>query len=367
MIFCLHIFTIFLGGETQIVVRGDRITQELLWHVKYLKSKGVKELYCLTTKDSVYKYKSIFGVQMVTIDELKNQDTSNMLLLIVNRESDFRVVEQSEDYREESFFSFRQRAKVGFYRERGVENLFSLYMNKDRYRETIELLADEESKKCFVEIMRCLIENDIYRGTEYPPSDKYFDTDIYTPSNGVWINCGAATGDTILHAVNNNIVCDGIVAVEIDNEAIERLSDVKWLIDKYTDYDMRIVHTYLQKGVNSIDAIFSDDDISLINMDVEGSEMEILRSAEDTIRYKKPVLAICAYHNAEDLINIPAYIYEKNSDYHFFLRKYKGCSPEVINEYIYYAVPTPSKLEGVPKGGGSLSKRKTAFSHTPPA
>lgn len=328
------------GGKMKIVVRGDYITPELIWHIRYLKNKGVKEILCLSTKESVCKYEKIFDVPIITIDVLKKHDTKKMLLLIVNRKSDFEMVNSGEDYKEALYFDFRQRVKVGFYRERGAENLFSLYMRKAEYRAVIKLLEDEESKKCLIEIMRCLIKNDIYRGKEYPAELKYFDTDIYIPSGAVWINCGAAEGDTILNAINKKVAFDEIVAVEVDDIALDKLKYTKKVIDMYTNYNVKILSSFLQEGKTSIDNIFKDKDISLINMDVEGAEMDILKSAKNTIKNKKPVLAICAYHKAEDLINIPQYISNLSSDYHFFLRKYKGYAPDAVNEYIYYAVPT---------------------------
>ena len=82
----------------------------------------------------------------------------------------------------------------------------------------------------------------------------------------------------------------------------------------YTNYNVKILSSFLQEGKTSIDNIFKDKDISLINMDVEGAEMDILKSAKNTIKNKKPVLAICAYHKAEDLINIPQYISNLSSD-----------------------------------------------------
>jgi len=337
--FIFTYYSLVSGQKLKIVVRGDYVNAELLWHIRYIKSKNVNPIYCLTIEENVKKYKEIMGIPMITISELKDMDTSNMMLLVVNRKSDFTNI--TDDYREDCYFKIRQRAKIGFYRERGAENFFALYMNKNRYYHTLQILEDEESKICFCEILRCLIENDVYREHEYLSCDKYFESGLYNFSMGeTWINCGAATGDTILQGVYRGIDINRIIAVEVNDSSIEKLKELKEILTTYTNYDMRIIQKYLAEGENSIDLVFQSEDISLINMDVEGAELGILKSAKDTIVNKKPVLAICAYHNPDDLIEIPDYISSISSDYHFFLRKYKGYSPDAVNEYVYYAVPT---------------------------
>ncbi len=161
------------------------------------------------------------------------------------------------------------------------------------------------------------------------------------------INCGAATGDTILHGVHKGIDFKKIMAVEVSDSSIEKLRELRKILETYTDYDMNIIQTYLAEDENSIDKVFENDEIALINMDVEGAELDILKSAKNTIAKKKPVLAVCAYHKPEDLIEIPEYIKSISSDYHFFLRKYKGYSPDAVNEYVYYAVPTDKLVENI--------------------
>lgn len=77
----------------------------------------------------------------------------------------------------------------------------------------------------------------------------------------------------------------------------------------------------------------------MINMDIEGAELMVLDGAKEVIKENLPVLAVAAYHEPSHLIEIPKIISNLSDEYHFYLRKYKGYSPEAINEYIYYAVP----------------------------
>jgi hypothetical protein len=70
-------------------------------------------------------------------------------------------------------------------------------------------------------------------------------------------------------------------------------------------------------------------------MDIEGSEIEALKGAADTIRTKKPRLAISVYHKPEDIIEIPAFLKELTPDYKFYLRH--DCLVN-LTETILYAV-----------------------------
>lgn len=93
------------------------------------------------------------------------------------------------------------------------------------------------------------------------------------------------------------------------------------------------------KSDNNIYNIFIKEDISLINMDLEGSEIPVLMGATGLISRSTPVLAIAAYHKYDDLYSIPKLIHSINKNYKFFLRKYIGYSPNAFNEFIIYCVP----------------------------
>ena len=73
--------------------------------------------------------------------------------------------------------------------------------NKDKIPYIIESLSDETSKQTFVEIVRANVQNDVYMLDQNSMTQKYFE--YYKPlDDEVWVNCGAATGDTILHYLN---------------------------------------------------------------------------------------------------------------------------------------------------------------------
>ena len=60
--------------------------------------------------------------------------------------------------------------------------------------------------------------------------------------------------------------------------------------------------------------------IDFIKMDIEGSELEALAGAAETIARFKPKLAISAYHKPEDMVVLPKKILELNPGYTFYLK-----------------------------------------------
>ena len=75
--------------------------------------------------------------------------------------------------------------------------------------------------------------------------------------------------------------------------------------------------------VTTVDAFCSERGITpgFIKMDIEGSEYDALRGAEQTIRRCKPRLAICLYHRLDDMWRIPLLLKQFVPDYRFYCKK----------------------------------------------
>ena len=86
--------------------------------------------------------------------------------------------------------------------------------------------------------------------------------------------------------------------------------------------------------VVSIDEVIKDK-VTFLKMDIEGSEMNALRGAAQTIIESKPRLAISVYHKPEDIFEIPAYILSLVPEYRLYLRHY---SNYFATETVLYAV-----------------------------
>lgn len=70
--------------------------------------------------------------------------------------------------------------------------------------------------------------------------------------------------------------------------------------------------------------------IDFIKMDIEGSELEALKGAEQTINQHKPKLAITVYHQLQDFWEIPQWIDSLKLGYTFHLRHFTIHSEETV-------------------------------------
>jgi FkbM family methyltransferase len=90
--------------------------------------------------------------------------------------------------------------------------------------------------------------------------------------------------------------------------------------------------------VTSLDAMFAgvpDSDLpTFIKMDIEGSEREALIGGVGLFRRVKPKLAICAYHQPEDIFELPQTILALRDDYSLALRQHE----DGLWDTILYAV-----------------------------
>lgn len=86
--------------------------------------------------------------------------------------------------------------------------------------------------------------------------------------------------------------------------------------------------------VDALDSM-TDEKVTFIKMDIEGSELEALKGCKEIIQKYKPTLAISIYHKKEDITDIPIYIKELVPEYKMYIRHYSNCEFETV----LYAIP----------------------------
>lgn len=72
--------------------------------------------------------------------------------------------------------------------------------------------------------------------------------------------------------------------------------------------------------------------MTFMKADIEGEELHMIRGAQKLIARHKPKLAICIYHNDEDLYEIPMELRRLNPEYKFALRHHK---PQFYETVLY--------------------------------
>lgn len=221
------------------------------------------------------------------------------------------------------------------------------------------LLADDLSREVFLRAAH-------YRATHNPKdapifsrNDQYFVKDIVPLSkNEVFVDCGAFDGDTMKEFLKvskghyNSIVCfepmEKYHARLEKRGAGKRVTAICAGVHKETTtlyfhadqgkgsslVSSADEHT-IQVPVRAIDDTPECLNATFIKMDVEGSEMNALRGAKETILRNKPKLAICIYHKNRDFIEIPTWIHKLVPEYKLYVRHHSFS----VNETVLYAIP----------------------------
>lgn len=218
--------------------------------------------------------------------------------------------------------------------------------NKEILKANLALLEDEESKAVYKKIVQFRYTHDTKKFPKYSLEDQYFPKDIITlGENEVFIDCGAYQGDT--YEVLRRETDDGFRGVVCfepaeENYAIlkekakndSRVTVVKagvWNENTtlYFNSDVgktaKVVENEISEfkiDVKAIDCIEECKDATYIKMDVEGSEMQALKGAEQTIRKNRPKLAISIYHSNEDLVQIIQWVANLDMNYKLYVRQH---------------------------------------------
>lgn len=243
-----------------------------------------------------------------------------------------------------------------------IDTQFSGEMNdyfQAHYQELKELydnLEDEMSKRVMLEYIYSLTHGGYkYRFPMCEGKNKYFSgvtvngsstENLYVhKKDEVWLNCGANIGDTIFQYLANGFDADTIFAVEANEVCFGKLNENLDRLPSTFQEKIVPVKCFIDANTN-FEKIFLGKRISLINADIEGNELELLKALKKIIVRDRPVLAICAYHKRSDLIDLPGYLNSIVKDYLFVLRKYAGWTAArcECTELVLYAIPFERKI-----------------------
>ncbi|MCK9391027.1 MAG: FkbM family methyltransferase [Syntrophales bacterium] len=189
----------------------------------------------------------------------------------------------------------------------------------------------------------------------------YFPNDlIHILPDELFIDCGAYDGDTIKSFLNTQGFNSGkIIAFEPDPTNFKQLEQYvmglpKGFKERVSVYPFAVgackskvrfesLGTDLSAVGSSgleVDCVALDDVLgggrpTYIKMDIEGSELDALIGAQNSIRNNHPILAISTYHRQDHLWRIPALIHSYDEGYRFFLRPHRL----EVWDLVCYAIP----------------------------
>lgn len=78
-----------------------------------------------------------------------------------------------------------------------------------------------------------------------------------------------------------------------------------------------------------------NEEVTYIKLDVEGSELDVLRGAIRVLKKNKPKLAISVYHKMEDILSLSTFVLSLDLGYNLFLRHHWNCSG---TDVVLYAI-----------------------------
>lgn len=302
------------------------------------------------------------------IDEIKSKDVYDIYFHILEK---FKNISENTQRSMERFF-----AKYNYWGELKIdEGYFKVLFNKaevfkkyvDEYAVLYESLKDYKSKYVLFSIVNDFYNFDfvnLKNATEYC-FKHYFDLNLIPKlKENVFVDVGAYVGDTVLDYVESygkdsfqKIYCYEICQENIDKMKInlknfdiieikrKAVSDKKGKLKFDLDNDISSNHIS-PGGKIEVEGIALDEDvkekISMVKMDIEGSEMKALAGMKEHIKNDTPILLISVYHNNTDLVEIPKYIRSLNGNYDYYLRYYGGCV--YATEIVLFALPKVKKV-----------------------
>jgi FkbM family methyltransferase len=208
-----------------------------------------------------------------------------------------------------------------------------------------EMMADEPSRKAYLENIRLRVLADFADAPERHCGTQYFADDLFLLSDGeVFLDAGAFDGDT-LREFFARVPNGSALALEPDPENYRKL--VSYVQSLKQDLRERVECRSLALGsvsgsikfearggphasISTTGEVFVDvarfDDLTIskvptfLKFDIEGGEYEALLGASKFIASQKPTIAVCVYHRPDDLWRLPCLLQSLNPAYRFHLR-----------------------------------------------
>ena len=325
--------------------------RDLHVYVRLFKSWGlnVQKVICVAPKD----FQKVDDVEIIFWKNFLEDETPNKFLFIVPM--DYSIENSNAFWNEMikkiSPLSFHfilplDRVIMTFNHELfDVDSMYYYQSHKKDLMELFDLLADETSKNALYYYVESYVTNCVYRGEQISTRWKYFFGREYERlykhlDDECWINCGASVGDTIFSYLSWNFKPKKIYAFEGGKKPFITLLNNLSILHADKRAFVEPINEMIDETTN-FEKILAGNKCTLLNADIEGAELPLLKSMQKIIQDDRPVMAICVYHYKEDLLTIPQFIKSICPDYIYYLRKYNSYYAHFKNtgELVLYAVP----------------------------
>ena len=235
---------------------------------------------------------------------------------------------------------------------------------KTEFEKARELLADEQSKKVFDNVINYKLSGDInYLFESDSEVEETFNEILNAKDFENTADLGAYNGDTARQLVEYAPNLKKIYALEPDRRNFRKLSEYAEREERFEVIPFQVAawskaetltfgaegnrnsgvggstNAVTSKCVtvegNSLDNLLIDnkDKIDYIKFDVEGAESEAIDGCYNTIKANSPELLVSVYHRSEDIFALPLKINSLFPDYKLYLRKFRYIPAWDLNLY----------------------------------
>lgn len=344
-------------GEQPVLIYGAGNTGKAV--AKYLFSQGL--IISAFIDKNATNTTSCNGIPIFTLNEAfeKYGEKCSVLIAIHNRGVDIPpLMELIKNIGFHNCFTMFDYARI-FNQDSSFRYFLTdplrLSSECDGAEKFFSLLADENSKSLYLNLLKFRLLGDYQSCPSPNPEDQYSPSDIPRWVNPLrLIDCGAYNGDSIRLFKAYQYDIEMLIALEPDLKNYQSLiggqlhSGGLYLPCGASDF-AKVVKFDANAGEGSrvsddgslaiqmvsIDQALPSVAPNLIKMDIEGGEREAILGAQETIKKYKPGLAISAYHLPADLWQLGLLISEIEPEYHFYLRSHAYSSFDTV----LYAVP----------------------------
>lgn len=242
---------------------------------------------------------------------------------------------------------------------KSIETYYFVMDNKERLEKVYNMLEDEKSKECYEDFMNSLLAGNFFNQDLYT-GNPYWNNDVITglDDDEVIVHAGVFDGEDIRRALQENPLVEihgfepNKQLCEMVGEKYREQNNVKLypfalgeqegeiyfdgngssgaIIEEQLRQDLAVAKEKV--STVSIDKMFADKKVSLITLDVEGVEPEVLRGGAKVIRRDKPKMAVCVYHELEHYVSLAEQLKDMNEGYKFYFRQH---SPLAIESVLY--------------------------------
>lgn len=315
--------------ELPIVIYGMGNGADMI--IERLESIGVK-VADIFASDEFVRGHSFRGMKVLRYSEVVKK-YNDFIIVMAFAVHDKMMLERVRELSKKHSLYFPDIPVVGG----GFFSLNYVEAHEKEFDYAYSLLSDEKSRKSFIDILNFKVSGK----TEYlfnceTEKEKIYSDYIPLKNNETIMDLGAYDGDTIREFLSmTGGLYEKIYAVEADAKNYKKLVDKTSEIENIETLNLAVwnekttLHFEKKKGRNSklssagkfeinadsVDNILNGRRITLLKMDVEGSEAQALMGAEKTIKAYRPKLYVCAYHRNSDMFTLPVLIHSICPDY----------------------------------------------------